>query len=755
MKKNNWKPAFALLTVTALLFGQGVGTIYAQGTSAQTQAGAAAQSGQAKGPAVFTFSSLAKQAKTTYASNGIDKTPGTVLRFTSEPVTLGGVSESFDYYYSVPRASIGTNNYLEISFSHSELLNGTRSTLTVSVDDKPLKSVFLTKETAQKGKIRIPLGTDETALGFHKITITKHSMLTNNICDDQNNPANWVKIDKSSFAFLDTQAVTSSADLLKEYPVPFVEPGNSTEVFTKIVVPDAADQDVVTAALKVATSLSAETATKRSIPIMTESEWRAKGELGHVIAIGNPEGWTGPLKALAAEQGITTREQKLGLDYYQMRMNQSAEAKLLLLVSRGKESSFAETIHLLTDKEMQKQLTGNQLAVKKVPKVQPREQRPISLTLASGGYSHLMLEHGNSRSEQMTLKIPSQWHVTKDATLDLKLKISPLLMQQYEGEDKPEHQLTVTVNGVPHTVMLQQLKAVDDNDNYQVSIPISQAAIKEANHALTVSLSASMDMKGDACAPENNRGRWVFVDKESGLNVPHEIPSQRNFRYWPAPFVQDSGWQNTAFLLPEKWTGAYLTQFSMLMNDMLSEAGNSNGSSFVIFQEPLNEAALKDIASYNVVAMGGIQQYPSLQKAQGQLLINEIKQLDQYHVINETSRYVAWVQPSIWNEKRTLSVFQSADESNPGQGNFVHADLLHYLKHTNEDGQIVVMSKSNEVISIQLEDQDKKRIEGIDLEVGNISLWLIGLVLVVFLILLVIYIRLLKKEKENTRRKRE
>ncbi|WP_429843691.1 cellulose biosynthesis cyclic di-GMP-binding regulatory protein BcsB [Brevibacillus sp. FIR094] len=754
MKRNKWKPAFALLTVTALLFGQGVGTICAQGTIAPTQAGATAPSGQTSRPAVFTFSNLAKQAKTTYASNGLDKTPGTVLRFTSEPVTLDGVNESFDYFYSVPRATIGSNNYLEISFSHSELLNGTRSTLTVSVDDRPLKSVFLTKETAQQGKIRIPLGADETALGFHKITITKHSLLTDKICDDQNDPANWVKIDKSSFAFLDTQAVTSSADLLREYPVPFVEPGNSTEVFTKIVVPDAADPDVVAAALKVATSLSAQTATKRPIPIQTESEWKAKGELGHVIAIGNPEGWTGPLKTLVAEQGIATREQKLGLDTYQMRVNQSAEAKLLLLVSRGKETHLAETIHLLTDKEMNKQLAGNQLAVKQVPRVQAAEQNPISLSLASGGYSHVMLEHGKSRTEQVTLKIPSHWKITGDVTLDLKLKISPLLMQKYEGEDKPQHQLTVTVNGVPYTVMLQQLKAVDDNDNYHVSIPISQSVIKEANHGLTVSFSASMNQKGDVCAPENNMGRWVFIDKESSLKVPHEVPAQRSFRYWPAPFVQDTGLKDTAFLLPEKWTGSYLSQFSMLMNDMLAEVSNQKGSSFVIFQEPLNEEALQEIVSYNVIAMGDIERYPSLQKVQGQLLINEAKQLNQYHVINETSRYVAWIQPSIWNQERTLSVFQSADESKAGQGTFLHADLLNYLKNSNEDGQIVVMSKSNEVFSIQLEDQEEKQTKGINEVVGNIPLWLIGVILAVFLIVLVIFIRLLKKEKEKVRRKK-
>lgn len=749
--RKNWKPALALLTVTTLLFGQGAGSVSAQGQAVPPGAGTAASQGQSPQSPVFTFTSLASQVHAIYAANGPDQTPGTVLRLASEPVTLGGVNESFDYYYSVPRTTVGSNNYLEIAFSHSELLNATRSTLTVSVDDKPMKSVFLTKETAQHGRIRIPLGAAETAFGFHKITITKHSLLTDNICDDQHDPANWVKIDKSSFAFLDTQAQASSSDLLKEYPLPFVEPGNSTEVYTKIVVPDAAQPDVVAAALKVATSLSAQTATHRPIPIVPESEWKAKGDLGHVIAIGNPEAWNGPLKTLVADQGIAERDQKLGLDYYQMRVNQSPAAKLLLLVTRGKESSFAETIHLLTDQEMNKQLAGNQLVVKQAPGQSAGKAQSHILSLASAGYSPIMLEHGNSGTQQVVLKIPSHWKITGDVSLDLQMKISPLLMQS-EGEDKPQHQLTVTVNGVPHTVLLQQLKPVDKNDGYQVRVPISPTVLKEANHTLTVAFSASMDLKGDACAPENNKGRWIFVDKESTLDVPHEVPAQNSFQYWPAPFVQDDGMQNTAFLLPEKWTGEYLTQFSMLLNEMLKEADHPQGNAFVIFQEPLTEKDVQAISSYHVIAMGDLEHYPSLQQAQGQLLVNEIKPLNQYHVINETTRYVAWVQPSIWNPQRTMSFFQSADDSKAGQGSFLHVDLLQYLKNAHEDGQIVVMSKSNDIFTVQVDEIVAKE-TGFDEMVGNISLWLIGGVLAVFLILLVIYIRMLKVEKKKAKRK--
>lgn len=745
----NWKPAFAVLAVTALLFGQGIGHAYAQGTTS-----APASQTAAAGAPVFSFANLAKQKNAIYTSNGMGQTPGTVVRFINESLTLGGVQEAADYYYSVPRTSIGANSYLEINFSHSELLLAARSTLTISVDDKPLKSIFLTKETAAAGSIRIPLGAEETSSGFHKLTISKQGELTDDLCDDQSNPANWVKIGKSSHVFLDSHATASSADLLQDFPLPFVEPGNLTEIYSTIVVPDTADADVVAAALRVATSLSAKTATHAAIPILTESEWSAKGNLTHVIAIGSPEAWNGPLKTLAAEQGISARDQKLGIDTFQMRINQSATAKLLMLISRGKGTDLEQSIHVLTDPALNKQLAGNQLVLQNVPEL-PRQQTKQSgqkLTLESAGYSHILLRQGEDSEQQIVLSLPSNWKVTGDVTLDLKLRVSPLLMQTEgsEKEKKPQQHMTVTINGVPHTVLLQELKATDKNDGYQLRLPIDPSLLEEGNRTLNLAFSASLEGKEAACLPVRDSGKWVFVDKESALSVPHQTPSLRSFQYWPAPLVQEQGLSQTAFLLPEKLTGTYLSHLSLLLNEM-ADGKELQADAFTVFREPLQPQDLQKIAAYHVVAMGDLQQYPTLKAAQRQLLIHQPKTLERYHVINETTRFVAWIQPSLWNQQRTLTVFQSAEGGDQAQAAFVHPTLLTYLKNTHDDGQIVVMSKSNEVFTIQVDEKAEET--GLDEAVGNIPLWLIGVVLLVFLILLGIYIRMLKIEKKKAKRR--
>ncbi|HZG82068.1 MAG TPA: hypothetical protein VEZ13_14960, partial [Brevibacillus sp.] len=201
------------------------------------------------------------------------------------------------------------------------------------------------------------------------------------------------------------------------------------------------------------------------------------------------------------------------------------------------------------------------------------------------------------------------------------------------------------------------------------------------------------------------------------------------------------------FLLPEKLTGTYLSHLSLLLNEMVG-GKELQADAFTIFREPLQPQDLQKIAAYHVVAMGDLQQYPTLKAAEGQLLIHQPKTLERYHVINETTRFVAWIQPSLWNQQRTLTVFQSAEE---GDAAFVHPTLLSHLKSMHDDGQIVVMSKSNEVLTIQVDEKAEET--GLDEAVGNIPLWLIGVVLLVFLILLAIYIRMLKIEKKKAKRR--
>jgi|GEM_PF-1675708 len=745
----NWKPAFAVLTITALLFGEGIGTAYAQGTTALT----ASQTASVNAP-VYSFTSLAKQANTVYTANGSEETPGSVLRFINDSLTLRGIHGAADYFYSVPRTAIGANSYLELNFSHSELLLAARSTLTVSVDDKPLKSIFLTKETALAGSVRIPLGEAETATGFHKITFSKQSALTDDLCDDQINPANWVKIAKSSHVFIDSQATASSGDVLRDFPVPFVEPGNLSEIYSTIVIPDAADVDVVAAAMRLAAAMSARTATHGSIPILPESEWKAKGAMTHVIAIGNPEAWNGPLKTLVAEQGIAARDQKLGIDTFQMRINQSAGAKLLMLITRGKDAQLEQSIHVLTDPVLHKQLAGNQLVLQKIPDLPGPQNKPDGqrITLESAGYADLLLQQGDDHEQQTVLSLPSNWKVTGDVSLDLLLRVSPLIMQTDANDknDRPQPHLTVTINGVPHTVPLQTLKVIDKNDGYQLRLPIDASELEEGKGTLNLVFSASFNDKEAACLPVKDSGKWVFIDKGSALIVPHETPSLRTFQYWPAPLVQDQGLTQTAFLLPEKVTGTYLSHLSLLLTEMV-DGKELQADSFAIFREPLQPQDLQKMAAYHVVAMGDVQQYPTLKAAEGQLLIHQSKTLEQYHIINETTRYVAWIQPSLWNQQLTLTVFQSVEEGDQAQAAFVHPDLLSHLKNAHEDGQIVVMSKSNEVSTIRMDEKAEQT--GLDKAVGNIPLWLIGVVLLVFLILLGIYIRMLKIEKKKARRR--
>ncbi|WP_232695702.1 cellulose biosynthesis cyclic di-GMP-binding regulatory protein BcsB [Brevibacillus daliensis] len=759
--KRSWNQSIALLTVSTLLAVQLPSVVSAQVTPTKIPVTAATEMGN------VTFTRVGDGKVASYTPNASSSSPGYLYRFISEPLTLNGVDASHDYYYNVPKATLGTNNYLELSFSHSELLIDSQSTLTVSIDDKPIKSLFLTEETSRQGKIRIPLGPDETKAGYHKITVSKHSLVSDDLCNDDYNPANWLKVDQASSVFIDTKTAWSSNDLLNDFPHPFVEPGVSSEVYGAIVVPDTASPGIVSSALELATSLSSYTAAHNSIPVLTESEWAKQAKRQHVIALGGIGEWKGPIKQLVSDQRVQPKEQALSIDYFSMQASNSNQTNLLMLVTATEEKTIQEKIGVLTDSTLTRQLSGNQMNVHQTPVVkQLGETKPKQLTLSSSGYDHVNLNAMNDKSNNMRLTIPSSWKVTGDGSLDLKLKVSPLLLQDAKDQEKNKadksnkrdhNGLTVYVNGVPSAISLAKLAEENkESDVYTVSIPISAELLAEEGNVLTVSLAAHMEQKGAACYRDENNGRWIFVDKESVLNVPHEVAKEHSFQYWPAPFADDQGPDRTAFLLPENVGTGYLSQLSMLANDLVVDSVST--ADIPVFREPLQEEEKKQLAEYNLIAVGDLSQFPSLREKQTELLVQtegEQLQLAPYSVLNETTMYAAWIQPSPWNKENALAIFQSADRKMTGSSN-LHPDMFTHLKTSHQDGQVLVMSKSKEIFTIDVNQKSGSKNESDSSPLTEkLPLWLIVLMPTVFIGLLIIFLRMWRKKKLNNSDRRE
>lgn len=694
-----------------------------------------------------------------FSSNISSTTSGYLTHLASENIAMTKVDSIQQLYYTVPRAEVSGGSYIDLDISYSELLLPATSTITISVDGRPLKSIPLTKETSSRLISRIPLGSEDITPGFHTVTIEKHSTISNDLCNDEENPANWLKINRSSVIYLNTTTSYSTADALKNYPYPFVEPGIQDEMYGAVLVPDHPSDDIISAAMKTATYLTSRTSTKRAAPVLTESEWLNQTRLLPAIAMGGINSWNGPVKQMLSESPVQVSNQQLSLDTFVVNNEANSDKRQLLLVSAAADKVIHDQIHVLTEKKYVDQLAGNHLLINEQPKAtDPGAVKPI--TFESLGFSNIKLDKTSANSDRLTYSIPPFWSLTGESQLLLKVRVSPLLQNEaVEAADKNKNVpvtndsagLTVVINDIPKTFAFSDIvKAKKEDDSYLLPIPLAPYLKGNNNSALNMSFTAHLNEAHNVCGPKSDNGKWIFIDKSSSLQLPHEVQKEATFKHWPSPFVGDQGLDRTVFLLPKDPDGVLLSQLAAMIRDMTAGSSMTSAIEIVQDQQPDLEQKLK---GRNVILVGNPDTIQALQSYKDQLLMspgNSQFAAVTANIINETTQYAAWVQASPWDKDRVLAVFQASANNKQAKDTFIHANMLKFLNSEQKSSQVVVMSKSNEVLSFDLKDlKEAKPAERPASSSGSNRslLWMAGAIGVVFIVGLILFIRLLRRPK--------
>ncbi|MCZ8523526.1 MULTISPECIES: cellulose biosynthesis cyclic di-GMP-binding regulatory protein BcsB [Paenibacillus] len=698
-----------------------------------------------------------------FSSNVSSSTPGYLSRLANDTVSITGVDGGRQFFYNVPRADVSEGSYIDLDISYSELLVPTSSTLTVSVDGKPVKSILLTKENSSRQMIRIPLSGEDVTPGFHSVALTKHSTVSNDACTDEENAANWLKINRSSAVFIHTSTTWTTSDTLGSYPFPFVEAGIQDEMYGAVLLPDNPSSELISSAMEVAGYLSGQTATDRSTPILTESEWLRQDRLLPVVALGATADWTGPVAQLAKQSTALPQKGEVSLNTFTVQDQQKGDIRQVLLLSAADDKSIKEHIALLTDQQYVDQLAGNELLVKELSKVATTVKSSKGLTLESLGFSDVTLNTVQRQSDRFTYSIPSHWSLTGEAELKLKVRVSALLQSDASQEKEKDTQnagkaapmvhngLTVVINDVPKTFSLSELvKADKTDDSYLVTIPLAPYLKEGAANTLNVDFSANINEAYSACASNPNSGRWIFIDNESSLLLPHEIRKETSFKYWPAPFVGDQGLENTVFLLPKSVNGAMLSQLAALTHAMTEQSDTPAAIDIVRDGDP---DAVQRMKGSNLIVIGSPNAMEALGAHKDSMLVNADQpqfHLANYNIINETTDYAAWIQASPWDKDKTLAVFQASEGSGKAKTSFVDPAMLQFLKGENKSSQIVVMSQSKEVLSVDIQQEQgsvQEKTPAGTAPVKTSMIWVIAAVGVLFLIGSIILIRLVRRPK--------
>ncbi|HID64803.1 MAG TPA: DUF11 domain-containing protein, partial [Anaerolineae bacterium] len=199
---------------------------------------------------------------------------------------LKGWSQETNYYFNIPLGwRLTEAAYLDLRFSHSQLLNYGSSFLSVLFNDKPIATVALNDETSLNGELKVELPPSQARPGqSNKISIQSEMRPF----DECARVDMWLLISSESLLHLDHKEQDIRSLDLNFYPYPFDQrPGLADVLF---VLPPEPRPEEWEEALQLAAALGGAAGGPNLAPAVALGDtWSGEALSNyHLIAIGRP-----------------------------------------------------------------------------------------------------------------------------------------------------------------------------------------------------------------------------------------------------------------------------------------------------------------------------------------------------------------------------------------------------------------------------------------------------------------------------------
>lgn len=647
----------------------------------------------------------------------------------SENYLLEGLVDQVHFYYEVPVDKVKGDNYVYLHVDYSDLLlNG--STLTISVDDKRIKSYSL-KAGEKEETFKVPLKGKALERGFHHITVAFYGELFKEMCTNEENPANWLTILSDSYVHLEMgESFAERDNMLADYPYPFVQTNKAKQMQGKIVIPNKASNEILSTALSMANYLNEQTAAREALDIIFEKDLTEIDQ--NLIAIGAISGWEGILKKHLSKKDLAADE----LAIY----NDMVKNKQLMVITAEKDETIMDLSAILTVDDYVKQLTKNDLRLKNLPTLE-MEQLTDKSSFKKMNIPPLELSGVTSQSEFYFYDLPTYLDTSKLAYLHLKLKISKTLL--YESEYAHAlSELTIYINGVHHSVSIRDL---EEDGFYRIAVPVSEATLQK-ERMMSLQFVGNGLKEREICVPPSEE-KWIYVDNSSYLeySLLRSQGQTTDFYDWPKPFVASEKAANTLVLLTEEVTTNTLKQVQEITNSLKTK--NQSSHIKVTRAEQATEEELKE---NNLLIIGDLNKWDAWEAVEEKALIKRDSAgslaVNEFGFIGESAKHLAFIQASVWNADHTMAVFSPVHK---GEETFVSRELLENLQDKKQHTDMILETVAGDIFTKELAIEDFD--DGVNVEEPKedapwIFYLFIGIVILATIIFIIVLRRMRKRK---------
>lgn len=495
--------------------------------------------------------------------------------------TMQGIFSTLGMYVTMPDYSLVENATLLVSYTCSDLILESVSSLTFYMNDIPFYSCPIRNNGSRETVFYVDVPIDlmnHTAANL--LEIRGYVRLTDDEgCTDEYNGANWLTFSEATSLRIGFDLVDDE-NMLSYYPYPFMSVLDTTGKNLSVTTSDSVDDKELEAALLVMGGLGSVVEDENEITLTRY------GNAGNdkLIYFGLRENTPAALLSLLGRE--------IPADSAVIKRVEDGDKELLLVIADNGEA-LVEAARLLVDDSRVMQIQADEHVISVGETAIIMQNAQLSDLIVEGQWSFKDfvggLRFNGPFHQEATFNLPvsSDYVLGADGKFVIRFRYS-------ENLDYDRSLVTVYWGTVP-LGSKKLTREGAEGDSLTLTVPADLVGIS----ASTMTIAFELEIKDLECTPRQINMPWAYVSEDSTAYLPLGSTSELNLSYLPAPFQRDGRLNNVMVVVSDN-PGA---QELLTLGRVMSMIGNGADAYGTLVVRKASEFDAAD-ADYNIIAVG-------------------------------------------------------------------------------------------------------------------------------------------------------
>lgn len=479
-----------------------------------------------------------------------------------DDVTINGVIGSTERFFNVSQNWDVKDLKLNLVYTKSELLDINYSTITVFINGEPVSSKRLDGDRRYQDKWQVNIPKELVKPGYNSISIKAYKTISDKICRDDSNTANWLVIHKQSDIELN-YSLKSNSNEIKDYNSIFTNIGNEEYVDTTFVLPDKYNSNELSSIMNLSLNMGQKLkADNFKLDVKLKSNLKEYNN--NIIYVGGTNDTSTDFLNLLSNDEKNQAKNKAVIKQLISPFNKD---KRMILIISDNSKALKNATKLICNNELLNELNSSNFIIDETKDVSDiKKDTKNKLTLNDLGYNDFLLKGPFSQETNFDVSIPKNKISTAGSILNLKFRYAKNL-------DFERSLVTVYVNDKPISSKKLSLEKAD-NDNLEVNLPTDVLG----KNYYKIKVVFNLELKDLMCVTRDTDNPWAYILDSSFIKFDFKDNNSLNFKSYPYPFIDNQQANDINVVVSKNLNSSDLSNIANIIGNMGRDAVYNTGN---------------------------------------------------------------------------------------------------------------------------------------------------------------------------------